>query len=246
MGSAPTVTGVVIGNEILTGKVQDLNAHFLARWLRQQGADLRRLQVVPDEIPVIAAAVAEESCRSDRVVTSGGIGPTHDDVTYRGVAAAFGLAVRRDEALVARLRQRYGDRVNDVTLRMADLPHPCTLHAVEGLWVPLVQVRNVFVLPGIPAVFQRMLPALAASFAGVPVALHSVYTRQREDEIAPALEAVLQRWPAVEIGSYPTLDPAADHRVRVTVESRDQAACAGATNALVERLDPARLVRVER
>ncbi|MEW5850142.1 MAG: molybdopterin-binding protein [Myxococcota bacterium] len=243
---APTASCVVIGNEILTGKVRDSNAHHLARWLRERGVDLRRIQVIPDEVDIIAAVVAEESARSHAVFTSGGIGPTHDDVTYRGVAAAFGLPVKRNETLAALMRNHYGERLTEVGLRMADLPDPCLQHAADGLWVPVVQVRNVYVLPGIPVLFERLLASLDGRFRGVRVRLASIYTHQREEEIAPALEAVLSEFRGVEIGSYPQMGGTADYRVRVTLECRDQDLCRRATDALLERLNVSQVVRVER
>lgn len=246
MSPNPSASCVVIGNEILTGKVQDSNAHFLARWLRERGVNLCWMQVVPDSVTSIAEAVLQESRRADRVITSGGIGPTHDDVTYKGIAAAFGLETRSHPEVAARMAAHYGPRLTAVGLRMAELPHPCTLHPVDGLWVPVVQVRNVFILPGVPMLFQRMLLSLANHFLGTPVTLHSVFVLLREEDLAPALESILQQFPDVEIGSYPTLNRDADHRVRITLECRDGRMCQQALETLLERLDRQHVVRVER
>lgn len=239
-----TASCVVIGNEILSGKVRDHNAHHLSVRLRRRGVDLQHIQVIPDVVETIAAVVAQESARSDVVITSGGVGPTHDDLTYRGVAAAFGYTVERHPELAALMATFYGDKLTPVRLRMADVPSPATLHHAPGLWVPVVQVNNVYVLPGIPVLFERLLEALDPVLTGVPITLCSVYTQQLEEEIATLLEQVVARFPGVELGSYPRIgDP--DHKVRVTLESRDAQAAHQATRALVALLDPARLVRVE-
>lgn len=245
-GPAPTASCVVIGNEILSGKVRDSNSHRLSVWLRRRGVDLVRVQVIPDVVDTIAQVVGEESRRSGVVFTSGGVGPTHDDLTYKGVAQAFGLTTACHPQIRARMEAFYGGPVSEVRLRMAELPAGATIHDVEGFWVPVVQVHNVYVLPGVPLLFERMLDALDTLVASAhPMVLHSVYTQQAEEELAPLLEQVLAGWPAVEIGSYPRMDRSADHRVRVTLESRDAQAAAGAVAALTALLDPPQLVRVE-
>jgi molybdenum cofactor synthesis domain-containing protein len=243
MEPATSASCVVVGNEILSGKVRDSNSHHLALWLRARGVDLQRIQVIPDVVDTIAQVVAEESRRSSMVFTSGGVGPTHDDLTYRGVAAAFGLSIRRHADLQARIQAFYKGQDSEVRLRMADLPHPCLLHDTPGLWVPVVQVHNVYVLPGIPLLFERMLGQLDSLVKGVPITLCSVDTQQREEDLALILEALLTEFPGLEIGSYPRVqDP--DHRVRLTLESRNPQQCFDATRALVARLDAQHLVRV--
>ncbi|MBI5497476.1 MAG: competence/damage-inducible protein A [Deltaproteobacteria bacterium] len=245
MAQVLSASCVVVGNEILSGKTRDSNAHHLARFLRTRGVDLQRIQVIPDVVELIGSVVAEESARSSVVFTSGGVGPTHDDVTYKGVARAFDLPVRRHHALAARMEDFYGPRLTAVRLRMADLPHPCELVHTDGMWVPVVLVRNVYVLPGIPSLFQSMLESLAPRLQGTPIRLQSIYTQQGESELAEHLEATLAAHAGVEIGSYPRMnDP--DHRVRVTLESRDADLVTRATDWLLARLDPAKLVRVER
>jgi molybdenum cofactor synthesis domain-containing protein len=242
-----TASCIVIGNEILSGKIHDTNSHHLARWLRPRGIDLMRVQTIPDVIGTIANTVIEESSRSNVVFTSGGVGPTHDDVTYRAVAEAFGLKQEKHAEVLRRMEAVHGAPPSSVRARMADLPSPAALHFTDTLWVPIVQVRNVFVLPGIPMLFERLLNSLQHVLRGpTPRALHSVFTWQVEEELAPLLEAVLQEHPGVEIGSYPRVDPGADHHVRVTLESRDTELCLRATSALLQRLESGKLVRVER
>src|SRR6059058_4492948 len=126
----PKTAGIVlIGNEILSGKVVDANAAYLCRELRQLGVDVRRITVIPDEIQLIAATVSEFSRSFDVVFTSGGVGPTHDDVTVEGVARAFGSPVVRHPTLVALLRDFYKDDLNEARLKMAEVPDGAELFA---------------------------------------------------------------------------------------------------------------------
>ena len=142
---------VVIGNEILSGKIADSNSPFLARELRKLGVTLGRITVIPDEVDVIAAVVAESSRDFDVVFTSGGVGPTHDDLTMEGVAKAFGLGVVEHDALRA-LIQTYVDdpHPNQYLLKMAHVPEGAELVETGRTVFPAVLVRNVYILPGIP------------------------------------------------------------------------------------------------
>ena len=130
---AKTAGIILIGNEILSGKVADQNALYLCREFRQLGVDVRKVAVIPDEVDLIAREVAEFSRAYDWVFTSGGVGPTHDDVTIEGVARAFGRRVVRDPGLVAALEEVYQARINDARLKMAEVPEGA---AAPGLGSP--------------------------------------------------------------------------------------------------------------
>ena len=151
---------VVIGNEILSGKIVDTNTPFLIAELRSLGVELAEIAVVPDEVARIAEAVARVASRSEHVFTSGGVGPTHDDVTMEGVAAAFAVPVIRHPRLEALLRGYYDAQklpLEEANLRMADVPEGATLLEGPDLRWPVVAMRNVYVLPGIPEIFRRKL-----------------------------------------------------------------------------------------
>src|SRR5882757_2477144 len=146
---------VVVGNEILSGKVQDSNAYFAARELRKIGVALARIATIPDELDLIAGEVAYCSRNFDFVITSGGVGPTHDDLTMEGVARAFGRRVTRHPELERLLRDFYGARLEERNLRMADVPDGVTLHhGAQSQW-PIVAFDNVYILPGIPEIFRK-------------------------------------------------------------------------------------------
>ncbi len=240
---APTAAIVLIGNELLSGKIVDVNAAYVIPRLRALGVALKRLSVVPDEPGPIRDELRWVAERYDHVFTSGGIGPTHDDVTLENVAAAFGVPVQRHSELEAILREHFGPRLNEDHLRMADVPEGTRLvHGGAMRW-PVLQFRNIYILPGIPEIFRAKFDAIAERFRAGGFALRSVYLDADEGTIAGHLREVETRF-AVSVGSYPRLDHA-DHRVRVTIEARATAPVDAAVEWLVSALEPAWVVRVD-
>lgn len=235
---------VVVGNEVLSGKVQEENASLLVRELRAVGVEVRRIVVIRDELDEIEAEVRLASARYTHVFTSGGIGSTHDDVTVEGVARALRLPLVRDAELEARIVRHFGARATPSVLRMADIPEGSELLGRDVLIHPLLKVRNVFVLPGVPLYFRRKLEFLKPLVAASPIVLRQLFVRVGEEVVGDVMRAALVAEPAVEIGSYPRFDDA-DHRVRITVESRDAAAVERALAYLVAHVAPADVVRVE-
>jgi molybdenum cofactor synthesis domain-containing protein len=221
----PTAGVVIIGNEILTGKFADENGPWLIQRLRGLGCDLLRIAVVPDTLEDISAEVALQSRRFDWVFTTGGVGPTHDDVTFAGIAQAFGLGLTHHAELVAVLRQKLGERCNTAALRMAEVPEGSELWWDGDVIFPLVVTRNVCIFPGVPSLLKLKFDRVAHRFAGVPVQTARLVTRATEPEIADTLSAAAARWPEVAIGSYPRLE-AQPVVVIVTLESRNAAALA--------------------
>jgi molybdenum cofactor synthesis domain-containing protein len=215
----PSASVLIIGNEILTGKFADENGPWLVRRLRELGCDLLRIVVLPDEVDVIADEVERGRARGTHVITTGGVGPTHDDVTMLGVAQGLGVPVERREELVAILRARMGDACNEAAMRMADVPAGAELCWDGQVGWPLVVAGGVHVFPGVPRLLQRKFDGVAARFAGVPVGVARLTTLQTEPEIADTLTEAAARWPSVAIGSYPRFET--DPRtVIVTMESR--------------------------
>ena len=244
MTQETTAALVVIGNEILSGKVADGNSHFLAQQLRAAGVTLARIVVVPDEVEVIAEAVRTLAPRVDVLFTSGGVGPTHDDVTIAGVARGLGRAVTRHPALETLLRDYFGDRLNAAHLKLADTVEGTELDYTGNVSFPTFRVENIYILPGIPEIFREKVLALRDRFAGDPFHLRVVYTRELESAIAACLDATLARFPALLLGSYPKLnDP--EYRVRITLESKDLGYVEQALAALLAMLPPEAVVRTE-
>lgn len=211
---------VIIGNEVLTAKVVDANGPHLIRRLRERGIPLRSMEIVLDEVDAIVDAVARARARSAYVFTSGGIGPTHDDVTVRAVALALGRPVVRLPEMVELIRKKY-DHVTEEALRLADAPEGSVLLAQEGNWFPVLTVDNVFLLPGVPQLFKIQLETVLARMSGKPVHLRSLYLRLGESTIAAVLDRVAMDMPHVAIGSYPVFDSTLDYRVKVTVEAEE-------------------------
>jgi len=229
----------VIGDEILTGKVEDTNSRFLIRVLREAGVDLARMLYVRDAVEEIAWAVRTCLGTYDHVFTSGGIGPTHDDVTAEGVAKALGIPVVRHPGLEEILRDRFGDRITPGHLRMADVPEGSELVTAGRIRWPIVRPRpGLYMLPGIPQIFESKVEALCERLRGERATCRWVSTSLEEALLAPHLEAVLAEHPDVAIGSYPVLDRR-EFRVKVAVESRDAGAVDRAVEALLARLPAA-------
>lgn len=200
----PSAAALVIGNELLTGKIREANVEVLARELFALGIALRRVVFCADELADIALEVGELGARHDWVFTSGGVGPTHDDVTVAAVAVAFGRQLERSAELEALLREYFGPRTNAEHLRMADVPAGARLLAAPGSRWPLLKVENVFVLPGLPEVFRHKMPILRAHLAGGrPWISRAFAVEADEGEIAAPLRRVAGAFPAVRIGSYP-------------------------------------------
>ncbi len=240
----PTAGIVVIGNEILSGKVVDTNSPYLCRELRALGVDVERIVTIPDGIEVIAENVKAMSQAFDFVFTSGGIGPTHDDLTIDGVAAAFGQAIEHSAAIAERIQRAMRGQPNDSALKMARVPAGATLLDAGDFWFPLVIVENVYILPGIPELLRRKFESARDRFRGVPFVLKRVYVQRMETDIADALHDLLQEFPELLLGSYPRIAEQT-FRVMLTLESRDADYVERALGSLMRRLPPDAVVKVE-
>ena len=234
---------VIIGDEILSGKFVEENAAFLVGELRALGVELRRITVIPDDLDDIAATVREASARFDHVFTSGGVGPTHDDVTMAAIARAFGTTVTRHPELEAKVRGYWQDRLADANLRLADVPAGAELVYGKDLIWPVVAYKNVYILPGVPSLFRRKFVDIRDRFRTAPVTAARLYVDLEEGELAPHLDAIVAAHPAVKIGSYPRFSER-DFRVLVTLEGAAHDDVAAAFAALAARLE-GRVVRRE-
>jgi FAD synthetase len=245
MATADRTAGIiVIGNEILSGKVTDTNAPFLTRELRALGVDLKRIVTIPDELDEIADAVRDFSRRFEIVFTSGGVGPTHDDVTMEGIARGLERTVVRHPAIEGRLREYYKDQINEARLKMSEVPEGAELIVDARLGFPTVKCENVYILPGIPELFEQKFHALRERFTATPYVLRVVYTREGEGSIAEHLNATMAAFPLLLLGSYPKLgDP--DYAVKLTLESKDPEYVQAALEHLLGLLPRDCIVRTE-
>ncbi|ETK95817.1 hypothetical protein F441_01354 [Phytophthora nicotianae CJ01A1] len=204
---APRAAVCVIGNEVLTGKTLDTNSHWISKFMFRRGIDLKRVVVIPDEEETIVSTVRDLSQMvgpSGYVFTTGGIGPTHDDITYESVAKAFDRGVEYHTATLKGLEDAMANRGGEMTegrKRMAMLPAGCQTLTTE-FWTPIAVVENVYILPGIPSMVRSMLTSNEDHFVGVPIFRAIVKTMRLEGDIATQLTAVQNAHPNIAIGSY--------------------------------------------
>ena len=219
---AKTAGIVVIGNEILSGKVVDANSPYLCQELRPLGVDVRCIVVLSDDVKVIAEHVAAFAAAFDYVLTTGGVGPTHDDVTIEAVARGLGRQVVIHPELSALLQEHWTERPAAVRDKMASVPEGTQLLMEPSLPIPVLLVGNVYVFPGIPKLFRRLFDDIKERFRESPYHVRHVYVRARESTFAHHLEAVMTAFPDLMLGSYPDVDNPA-YRVKLTLESKDPA-----------------------
>lgn len=234
---------IIIGNEVLSGKIQDANSPYLCRELRALGVEVRRVSVIPDELDVISAEVSIFSRTYDLVFTTGGVGPTHDDLTIPGIARAFGVGIVRQAVLERVLRDYYGPHITEDALRMAEVPEGSDLLGGDRLLFPAVRMRNVYIFPGIPSICREKFEALKELFREAPFVLKTVYVRAGEGTIAGGLNQLLAEYPQLLLGSYPEMGNA-QYMVKVTLESKDPPYVEKACARLVELLPPGSVFRV--
>jgi len=204
-GSSITAAVLVIGDEILSGRTQDTNVATIARFLAPFGIDLAEVRFVPDIEAEIVAAVNALRSRYTYVFTTGGIGPTHDDITADSIGAAFGLPVEHHPEAMALLSARYQPgEFNERRQRMARVPQGGTLIKNPVSVAPGFQIGNVFVMAGVPKIMQAMLEDVAPRLSrGVPVISRNLTVTLAEGTIAEGLAAIQAAHPTVSIGSYP-------------------------------------------
>jgi molybdenum cofactor synthesis domain-containing protein len=230
----PTACLLVIGNEVLSGRTQDANTQYLARRLGELGIPLREVRVIPGVAETIITTVNEVRARFDHVFTTGGIGPTHDDITSECIAAAFGVPWEPQPTVWARMEAHYqpGD-FNAARQRMATMPRGAVL-IDNGHIAPGFSIGNVHVMAGVPAIMRLMFEALAPRLrGGLPVVSRSVHAAGvREGDIAASLAEVQNRYPQLDIGSYPYFREKIGSGVAIVAKGTD----ATAANAAIEEV----------
>jgi molybdenum cofactor synthesis domain-containing protein len=196
---------IIIGNEILSGRTQDINLSWLAKELNTIGVRLREARVVPDVPEAIISAVNALRSQYDYVFTTGGIGPTHDDITSLCIAKAFGVPYERHKEAEAILTQYYPpDKLNEARLKMSDMPRGATLIHNPVSAAPGYFIGNVYVMAGVPSIMRSMFDGIRHLLkGGKPVLSVTVSTYLSEGSIAERLTEIQNEFPDVDIGSYP-------------------------------------------
>ena len=232
----PTAAMLVIGDEILSGRTRDANMHHLATRLTETGIDLREVRVVSDDHDAIVAAVRALSAAWDHVFTSGGIGPTHDDITADAIGAAFGVAVDVREDARALLQAHYdrsGSELNAARLRMARIPNGAALIDNPVSTAPGFTLGNVHVMAGVPKVFHAMVESVLPTLTGgTPLTSASVRVNRGEGDIAGPLAGLAADFPDLSVGSYPFQTRDGGFGANVVLRGPDPARIAQAEAAL--------------
>ena len=207
MSQNPTAAMLVIGDEILSGRTRDSNMYHLAGQLTERGITLAEVRVVADDQPAIVAAVQALSAGYDHVFTSGGIGPTHDDITADAIAAAFGVAITHRADAMALLAANYASRgieFNEARQRMARIPDTATLIDNPVSVAPGFTLGNVHVMAGVPKIFEAMLAGVLSHITGgAPLLSRTLRLNRGEGEIATSFAAFAAQYPDLSMGSYP-------------------------------------------
>lgn len=256
----PTAGLLLIGDELLSGKIRDENGHVLAKTLRRLGVTFIEMAMVGDREAAIGEALLRLCRTVDLVFTSGGVGPTHDDITMASIAAATGRALQQHPEMAASLRTHYGEEISDAALSMADVPEGTVLRGHRG-W-PVLRLdldrptdpvaSRIYILPGVPSLFRSKLEQLEAADGELPRGdgwhLALLHTTLDESKLAPRLDALLAKYGApqgpLEIGSYPRWaradDGSIDYHVRITFEapSADASIADAARDELAAELGP--------
>jgi molybdenum cofactor synthesis domain-containing protein len=236
---------LIIGNEILSAKVRDENGPFLAQELRALGVDLRRIETVPDEIPLIVDALHRCLASGQYVFTSGGIGPTHDDVTIAAIAQAYGVPVVHDERTLRLLEGYYGAKLNAARRRLAELPQGGRAEFHEGYSFPVLSIDRVTIFPGVPQLLRDGFSRIRERFRQAPIFSAALYFSIGEGALAEHLDATVAQFPSVAIGSYPRFDEGCDHKVKVTFDARSADEVRAAASFLKARIPADSIVREE-
>jgi molybdenum cofactor synthesis domain-containing protein len=235
---------LVIGDEILSGRTKDKNIGYIAEYLTGIGIDLREVRIVADDEAAIVEALNALRGRYTYVFTTGGIGPTHDDITADSVAKAFGVAIDYDQHAVALLKERYaaiGTKLNAARMRMTRVPQgaelvPNKVSAAPGFWI-----GNVIVMAGVPSIMQAMLDEVAPQLrTGIKILSETVRADCREGDVGTELGEIAKAHPEVMIGSYPFVDDVRGPNTNIVVRGRDAAQLAAAKAAIEDMLDKVR------
>ena len=234
MSEIVTAGILVIGDEILSGRTKDKNIGFIAEYLTNIGIDLTEVRVVADDETAIIEALDALRGRYTYVFTTGGIGPTHDDITADCVAKAFGVGIDHHPEVVARFAQRFKpEEMNEARMRMARIPDGADLIQSATILAPGFVIGNVIVMAGVPSIMQAMMDIVAPKLkSGVRMLSETVKANAREGDIGGPLRAIAAAHPDTMIGSYPYLDEAGKPNTNLVVRSRDPEKLAAAMEAV--------------
>jgi molybdenum cofactor synthesis domain-containing protein len=231
--STPQAGLIIIGNEILCGQTQDSNVHFIGQKLAQIGVVLRQTCIIPDIEEDIIETVRRYAHNYDSVFTTGGLGPTHDDITAAAMAKAFDTSLQTHPEAKEMLMKHYGEHINEARLRMALIPVGASLIPNPVSVAPGFHIRNVFVMAGVPQIVQGMMEyVLPQLVPGSPIFTQTIRARLAESLLANQLRAIQESFMDVEIGSYPYFSMG-NFGTSLVVKSHNQTSASNAAEAIL-------------
>ncbi len=232
----PTAAVLIIGAEILSGKFDDANGPYLIRGLRARGIELRELRTIRDDIDTIAEAINALRGEVSYIFTTGGIGPTHDDVTIDAIASALGLKVVEHPLLLKKLQEHYGE-VSIAQRRLARVPQGAQVEVTDDSAIPIIRIENIFIFAGVPAMMRTSFEGIGQEISAAPFHSLSIYVNIDESVIAGAIAEIQSLHSNVAIGSYPRFDRQAPYRIRLTIDGREQRKVVAAHEAIIDSFD---------
>ncbi len=244
MGNSRTAGIIIIGNEILSGKVKDANSYFLTGELRDLGVDVKRISVIPDELDMIGQEAVLFSESYDHVFTSGGVGPTHDDVTMAGIAKGFGVELVLNDEIRGILESKFKKKLNSALLKMTRLPEGSKVEYNEKMRFPIVSFKNIYIFPGIPEYIRNKFTFIKEKFRSTAFHLSRIYLNCHESVVAEILNRIVLEYGDVMFGSYPVLNHPG-YRVLITAESKSGDILEKALQSLMVALPSDVIVRKE-
>ena len=226
---------IIIGNEILSGKVKDINSPYLCQELRILGVEVRQIMTIPDVPEIIGQTAVDFSKKYTWVFTSGGIGPTHDDITISSIANGFGVGLYESPKIIKIIEGFHGKNMTDAHKRMAMIPEGSKLIETLKGRPPQLQFKNIFIFPGIPEFLKSRFSNIKENFRTTPIVLKEIFINADEGKIADILDETLEAYPKLMLGSYPRVS-GENYKVKLTLESRDSLYLEKAFKFLSEKL----------
>ena len=233
---------IIIGNEILSGKINDINSPFLCQELRILGVEVRQIITIPDIPEIIGQTAVDFSKKYTWVFTSGGIGPTHDDITISSIANSFGVGLYESPKIIKIIQSFHGKNMTDAHKRMAMIPEGSKLIETLKGRLPQLQFKNIFIFPGIPEFLKSRFSDIKENFRTTPIVLKEIFLNADEGKIADILDKTLDAYPKLMLGSYPRVS-GENYKVKLTLESRDSLYLEKAFKFLSEKLPKEYLIK---
>ncbi len=235
---------IIIGNEILSGKVTDKNSPYLCKELRRLGVEVKQIITIPDFPEVIGKTALEFSNRFNWVFTSGGIGPTLDDLTVASIAKEFGAPLYESPKIMEAIYKYRGEKMTDAHRRMAMIPEGSELIEYAEDRPPQLQFHNIFIFPGIPEFLKIRFSGIKERFRTTPIIMKQIFLKADEGDIASSLDETQEAFPELQLGSYPKIS-GSDYNVKLTLECRDNNYLQEACDFLCERLSEEIILRIK-